>query len=436
MENRGLKCQVLLVLILLTLIEVTLQEDILINCDFSDAQRRLNVQECHTERDHTPLECSKEGFFISHFGQHVSWIRKETIFRHHLPSNQAVCCRPELPEIPGLSETLSKDIFPVAVVSVGCHIAANEGKSNMACEGLGNSFVTGFVDSFRPKDNGDRNIVIPARGVVCCTPVLLMSSGDVWELERCNCRESQSGEHTENECDSGQLLWGFHHAEYLMKHAVPIGPAQCCDVCLGRYLYDTSQCDHLDSCNGNGVCIMGSCECYPDWVGEDCSERKEDYFADPQFESSIWWLGGLGFIGAFFCLFATFWIIRRTEQENPRTSTNDRGLLGLISSYINDAGSVGTTDTDSARSATDDEGHGHDTSHDEAREPKRGGHTDNEAYRPLLQMSCCLCEERPVQVTLIPCGHSNLCRKCSRKLITCPFCRKTIVRRQRLFLSV
>jgi len=435
MNGKVINHGVLLAVLLLALSEVTLSEDILINCDLPADRRRLNVQECHAAMDHTELDCNKEGFFINRFREHASWQRGSKTTRH-VPASQSVCCRPEMPEIPELEEVLPKDVYPVGVLSIGCHVATNEGHHNMACEGSegrGNSFVTGFVESFWAQARGDSRILVPARGVVCCTPVLLMSSGDAWELERCNCRESTSDEHTESDCDAGQLLLGFKDAEYLNHHAVPIPPARCCDVCLGRYLYDTSQCDHLKSCNRHGVCIMGSCECFPDWVGEDCGVRKEDYFAEPEFESSIWWLGGLGFIGAFFCLFATFWIIRRTEQENPR-ATSDRGLLGLITSYINDAGSAGSTDTESARSATDDEGHRHETQ-DEAREPKRS-HTDNEAYRPLLQMSCCLCEERPVQVTLIPCGHSNLCRKCSRKLTTCPFCRKTIVRRQRLFLSV
>ena len=41
----------------------------------------------------------------------------------------------------------------------------------------------------------------------CCTPALLLESGDAWELERCNCVASQDvdcgGE------DSGRLLQGF-----------------------------------------------------------------------------------------------------------------------------------------------------------------------------------------------------------------------------------
>ena len=41
----------------------------------------------------------------------------------------------------------------------------------------------------------------------CCTPALLLESGDAWELERCNCVASE-----DVDCggaDSGRLLQGF-----------------------------------------------------------------------------------------------------------------------------------------------------------------------------------------------------------------------------------
>jgi hypothetical protein len=39
---------------------------------------------------------------------------------------------------------------------------------------------------------------------------------------------------------------------------------------------------------------------------------------------------------------------------------------------------------------------------------------------------CCVCMAKPLQVVLIPCGHACLCRKCSRKVDSCPLCRLEI----------
>lgn len=62
-------------------------------------------------------------------------------------------------------------------------------------------------------------------------------------------------------------------------------------------------------------------------------------------------------------------------------------------------------------------------------------YSSNSESPTLNRLLCSVCMNRQVQVALVPCGHSNLCRRCSRKLQRCPFCRKEIVRRQRLYLS-
>jgi syndecan 1 len=51
------------------------------------------------------------------------------------------------------------------------------------CEGAGSSFVTGFSSAERVSAFY-QDTYYPLGQTECCTPALLLSSGDLWELDR------------------------------------------------------------------------------------------------------------------------------------------------------------------------------------------------------------------------------------------------------------
>lgn len=60
-------------------------------------------------------------------------------------------------------------------------------------------------------------------------------------------------------------------------------------------------------------------------------------------------------------------------------------------------------------------------------------HVGTGAEPSMQRRTCCVCLSKPLQVVLIPCGHACLCRRCSRKLDTCPLCRLHIQATQRFY---
>eukprot|EP00793_Prasinoderma_coloniale_P002152 PRCOL_00002660-RA len=53
----------------------------------------------------------------------------------------------------------------------------------------------------------------------------------------------------------------------------------------------------------------------------------------------------------------------------------------------------------------------------------------------LRGTECVVCMAKPVQVVCVPCGHACMCKKCGKRVPTCPVCRVDILRRQKLFIG-
>ncbi|CAD7702750.1 unnamed protein product [Ostreobium quekettii] len=466
----------------------------------------LPIDTCHPSTENQSVSCSREGFFISGFERTIYW-RPQDMFaqEYPVPSPRAICCNVSLPTIEQLPAEARG--HPVAVISVGCHQA-----QNMKCES-GTSgdrrYVSAFTDVRHPRYRP--NTIYPIDPPVCCTPVLLMSNGDTWELKHCDCTSKvdsiQCGTKLTN-----RFLWGYEGwtAE---GQILPYAPAYCCKMCLGDK-YDMSHCTDMNRCSGKGVCVAGTCQCRRGWTGVDCSEMDGGKSGDEWWQS-FWWLGVIGFMCAFTGLFATFWMIQRAEwaDRSPNRTEQEESLMPWVdmegsagaddSSYTSvsmgsSQRSMATVSVASVEVASVEDA-GQEAEDDVVQSvpqhgislPSDGGHTEHARARPVPQqedsqdaqeqaalsqeievedpfeeddiqktgddlaedqdmgktlpfngdnnplqhMMCSVCMNRPIQVALVPCGHSNLCRRCSRKLQRCPFCRKEIVRRQKLFLS-
>lgn len=58
-----------------------------------------------------------------------------------------------------------------------------------------------------------------------------------------------------------------------------------------------------------------------------------------------------------------------------------------------------------------------------------------ENRRLKARQTCRLCREKPVSLTLLPCGHFCLCENCGSSSEICPVCKKTVLADVKTFLS-
>ena len=50
------------------------------------------------------------------------------------------------------------------------------------------------------------------------------------------------------------------------------------------------------------------------------------------------------------------------------------------------------------------------------------------------RLQCSICQDAPLKVTLVPCGHLATCSSCAKPLLECPICRAAITAKQTTFM--
>eukprot|EP00239_Pterosperma_sp_CCMP1384_P001257 CAMPEP_0197847322 /NCGR_PEP_ID=MMETSP1438-20131217/5710_1 /TAXON_ID=1461541 /ORGANISM="Pterosperma sp., Strain CCMP1384" /LENGTH=503 /DNA_ID=CAMNT_0043459205 /DNA_START=436 /DNA_END=1948 /DNA_ORIENTATION=+ len=233
-------------------------------CDCYQAEITLGTPE-------VGLTCTKDGFFIAGFmaAGYPDGNREES-----LPLSPAICCRPCLPE------HLADGEKAVGVMNMNC--AEATGNSGSSCAADDKSFLTGFNNAAVVYENKHTaEAYYPYGKAQCCTPTLLLESGDIRELQRCNCKDPPKsvnqltcarGDNITLAKQEGRLLVGFKHS-ITGKWPVPTSPSECCDVCLGppqQPNEPAQDCSHVNHCNGHGYCYWGECQCLDGWSGEAC----------------------------------------------------------------------------------------------------------------------------------------------------------------------
>lgn len=439
---------------------------------------RVKLQLCECEPatgEPGGLSCDKEGFFVSSFERQGQWVAGGGA----VPLSRAMCCRPCLPS--SIQDGKEGNVNPVAVVSLGCHRSTDP--LGVKCEADGGSFVAGFTEADRVFTSAET--LYPVNTAQCCTPSLLLEGGDVWELERCGCHPSDDPSYPVNCGGNGthDALAGFDYFRLSpMGQIVPVGPATCCGMCLSRSVHPAADCADLNHCSGNGVCLLGRCECLNGWGGGDCSRALGGRGGRiPP------WAVALIVIGS--CILAMVLLsvaaqIASVIMEAREESDDEMETPLLLRISEDDTGSVGSQDTDdgeeddgvegtdvveerigTAIQRTMEEGGEEESSvvqestavvDEEEAEAEAGSHSSRSevvsphpikptSYQPgvgtlgggigpLAMVDCIVCMVRPVQTVVVPCGHVCMCRRCSRRLRRCPMCRKDILRRQRLFV--
>ena len=189
-------------------------------------------------------------------------------------------------------------------------------------------------------------------------------------------------------------------------------------VCCGLDPYDHQYyCASHCACYNNSATGPG-CFCNPGFHGVDCAQQI----------SPTVWLAVILSVGTLLVLFIA-WGFRCNDHDDFSSWDHDRPSGNHRDPLLREAGARVAA---AARPPASTLGR-------ESTEPPSennslaGTGTSAMEAADAARRVCCVCLAKPLQVVLIPCGHACLCRRCSRKLDTCPLCRLQIQATQRFY---
>lgn len=193
-------------------------------------------------------------------------------------------------------------------------------------------------------------------------------------------------------------------------------------MCLGEEVPPESDCSRYNHCSGKGVCHSGFCECLNGYSGMDCSFKQvlslEDLFKNYFLDLLL-----CSISGSIICLWIYFFVKKaraNNRQAGQQPVETEENLLDYIELIDSDSES---SSPQCDQSSDEDEESGQIL--------KCESSTTSMKHR---SDECVICMSKEKLVVLVPCGHTSICRKCSKRVEFCPFCRAQIYRRQKIFM--
>ena len=436
------------------------------------------------------LVCEEQGFFTAGYERAGIFQASQTA---GFPLSSALCCRPCFSTAPGATPSdaaaaaaAAADV--VAVVSTGCVQSRWEG-GGQACPA--NTFITGYSTAML---GAPIERYYPVGQATCCRPTLLLRNGSQRLLSSCAAGCASQADGSQVSCSvnddvggvqmAGRLIRGWGSvlrepgAQLGLSDAIPMGPAQCCGVCLDTATPARSlPCEAANFCSAHGACsAYGQCVCDHGWMGASCAQEMEPAVA--LLSSAPFLVVAALFVGICFAgmaarsaslsaaltatrrAAAAAAAARRAEMEAPLlvssddddaewgsgASSDDDGEGGDAGPYqppqevpAGDAGGDDAPDSvpDAGADADADAGEEAGKGSGEELEALTSTPSDPQPRRNYLRNApeCNVCMDARVQIVFLPCGHACACRPCSRKLRRCPICRVLVAKRQKLFIS-